>query len=192
MNERATPRRPEWIGFVLRGLVVYLGWYLLYDRWLLPQGQLDTWLSEHVAMWAGGLLKGLGQQVDVMGRTLRLPPAPGVFIENGCNGLAAMGLFMGFVVAYPGSWRRRAWFIPLGAGILLAVNLLRVTVLALVQRDAPGVFAAAHEVGAQTIFYVAVFALWIVWARTSDRAAAAAPPKTPIATPPEGLRPVVG
>ncbi|WP_051141333.1 archaeosortase/exosortase family protein [Salisaeta longa] len=93
--------------FALKGLAVYALWYVVYDLWLLPDGRLDRWLSTTVASLSGTLLQLVGFEAMVSGRTLTLPGVVGVRIVNGCNGLTTIGLFMGFVVAYPGRWRHR-------------------------------------------------------------------------------------
>ena len=157
-------------------LAVYAVWFVVYDLWLLPDGRLDAWLSHRVAAWSGGVLALAGQAPAVAGRVVKLPGVAGVYLEDGCNGLAALGLFAGFVVAYPGAWRRRAWFVPAGIAVVLVVNVLRVAALALVQRHAPGAFEAAHAVGAQTVFYLVVFALWVAWAHVGERKAPAPAP----------------
>ncbi len=179
--ETSAPSRPPLVGFVVRALLVFAVWFVVYDLWLLPDGRIDAVLSQVVARISGGALALLGGEVAVSGRVVRLDGASGIVVEDGCNGLTTLGLFVGFVLAYPGSWRRRAAFIPMGLAVIAVVNIVRVAGLAWIQVHAPGLFGAAHGVGANTIFYLTVFALWIVWARTSDADAAqtAAPSAVP-------------
>ncbi len=172
--------RAPLVGFVARALAIFALWFVVYDLWLLPDGRIDEVLSQGVARISGGALALLGGEVAVSGRLVRLDGAPGIVVENGCNGLTTLGLFVGFVLAYPGSWRRRAAFIPMGLAVIAVVTIVRVAGLAWIQVHAPGLFGAAHGVGANTVFYLTVFALWIVWARTSDAHAARTVPPTAV------------
>jgi Transmembrane exosortase (Exosortase_EpsH). len=150
--------------FVGKVLAFYGIWYILYDLWLLPDGTLDRWLSLNVAWMSGELLDGLGFGAVVDGRGIALPGVRGVRIANGCNGLSTLGLFMGFVLAYPGRARRRLWFIPLGVLAVYATNVGRVMVMLLAQKYWPAAFGPLHGFGLTTIFYVVVFGLWVAWA----------------------------
>ena len=150
--------------FVGKVLAFYGVWYVLYDLWLLPDGTVDRWLSLNVAQVSGALLGGLGLDGFVNGRVLALPGVAGVRIANGCNGLSTLGLFVGFVLAYPGTARRRAWFIPLGVGAVYLTNVIRVVLMALSQKYWPAAFEPLHGFGLTTIFYVVVFGLWVLWA----------------------------
>ena len=150
--------------FVGKVLAFYGLWYVLYDLWLLPDGTLDRWLSLNVAWMSGGLLDLLGFGAAVDGRSIVLPGVRGVRIANGCNGLSTLGLFVGFVLAYPGSARRRLWFIPLGVLAIYATNVGRIIVMLLAQKYWPAAFDPLHGFGLTTIFYVVVFGLWVAWA----------------------------
>jgi len=146
-------------------LAAYTVWYVLYDLWLLPDGRLDAWVSQSVASVSGGLLSLLGLEVTVAERTVALSASAGVKIVNGCNGLSTIGLFVGFVLAYPGrAWRRLA-FVPLGIAVICTSNVVRIVVLAVTQRHWPPMFESLHEFGLTTIFYAVVFGLWVLWAR---------------------------
>ena len=160
--------RPPLIGFVVRAVAIFALWFVVYDLWLLPDGRIDEALSQGVARISGGILTLLGGDAAVSGRIVRLDGAPGIFVEDGCNGLTTLGLFVGFVLSYPGPARRRLWFIPMGVAAIFVVNIVRVALLAWIQAHAPSLFEAAHGIGANTVFYLTVFALWIVWARMSD------------------------
>ncbi len=149
--------------FAGKVLAFYGLWYVLYDLWLLPDGTVDRWLSLNVAWVSGALLDGLGFEVFVEGRGLALPGVPGVRIANGCNGLSTLGLFVGFVFAYPGSAWRRAWFIPLGVLAVYLTNVARVIAMVLSQKYWPAAFEPLHGFGLTTIFYVVVFGLWVLW-----------------------------
>ena len=149
--------------FLGKMLAAYAVWYALYDLWLLPDGRLDAWVSRSVADVSGTLLSLLGFAPVVADRTVALSDTVGVRIVNGCNGLSTIGLFIGFVLAFPGRWRRRAWFLPLGGLVIYAANVGRITLLAGLQRYAPGAFNWIHSLGAPTFFYLIVFGLWVFW-----------------------------
>ena len=156
--------------FLLKMVAVYAAWFVLYDLWLLPDGRLDTWLSEGVAAATGALLAPFYPGTVVDGRTVWATPSAGVLIENGCNGLSALSLFVGFVVAYPGSWRRRLLFLPLGILVIVATNVVRCAVLAMVQDVWPSMFDDVHGMHALFVFYLAIFGLWVLWANWGEPA----------------------
>lgn len=163
-------------------LAVYVAWFVLYDLWLLPDGRLDAWLSHKVASLSAGLLSGLGFEVAHSGRVISVADAIGVEVANGCNGLTTVGLFIGFVLAFPGQWQRRLWFLPLGVGIVLVANIMRVATLALVQVHWTTSFDALHSFGATTFFYVVVFLLWIAWANVGSNRTLSRPDPAPTAS----------
>ena len=151
--------------FLGKMLAAYVVWYVAYDLWLLPDGRLDAWVSHSVAGTTSSLLSAVGLAVETTGRTVGLPDTVGVYIADGCNGLSTIGLFVGFVIAYPGhSWRRLA-FIPLGIAAIYATNVGRIVAMVLTQRHWPAAFDPLHGFGLTTIFYVAVFGLWVLWIR---------------------------
>jgi exosortase family protein XrtF len=86
-------------------------------------------------------------------------------VTTGCNGLSTIALFTGFVLAYPGTWRRRALFIPLGALFVFVVNVVRVAVIVVILDRLPQHEDVAHVLVAPSVFYVTVFVLWVVWVR---------------------------
>jgi len=145
-------------------LAAYAAWYVLYDLWLLPDGRLDAWASRSAATAGGGLLSAVGLDVAVDGRVVSVAEAAGIIIVNGCNGLSTIGLFSGFVLAFPGRWARRAWFLPVGAVVLYLSNVVRVALLAGLQPHWPSAFDGLHAVGTQ-FFYLVVFGLWVLWVR---------------------------
>ena len=150
--------------FLFQMAAVYAVWFVVYDLWLLPDGRLDAALSTSVASWTGAVLRPFYDTVVVDGRTVWAKPGVGVLIENGCNGLSAISLFVGFVVAYPGTWARRALFLPLGLAAIVATNVARCASLLVVSDRWPQIFGEVHALHALFVFYLVIFVLWVVWA----------------------------
>lgn len=144
--------------------VSYAIWFAVYDLWLMPDGRLDAWLSTQIAAWTGDLLHLFGQNARVDGREVWLGDH-GIQLISECNGLAVLSLFVGFVLAFPGRWSRRAWFIPLGIVVIQLVNIVRCAVLLLLLGKSQQAFDVGHGSGGLLIFYAVVFALWVVWSR---------------------------
>ncbi len=158
----------ELIRFAAKALGIFVAWYLVYDLWILPDGRVDHALSLHIISVAGGIMEAFGFEPWYAGRVMGLPGANGIEMVDGCNGLEALGLFVGFVLAYPGPAKARLWFIPLGLFLIYAVNILRLIVLAWTQLSAPGLFDFTHDYSTTAIFYIVIFAMWVWWANLGD------------------------
>jgi exosortase family protein XrtF len=149
-------------------VVVYVIWFVVYEVWVGPDGRLDEWLSLRVAAVTAGFLNVLGWEAFVAGRHLWMEGISGVLVVDDCNGVSSLGLFVAFVLAFPGPWRARLWFVPLGIALVYVVNVVRIAGLVVIQAHAPAAFDVAHEVGFTLIFYAAIFGLWVVWTRLGD------------------------
>ncbi|MCS4039951.1 exosortase/archaeosortase family protein [Salinibacter ruber] len=168
--------------FLAKAVAVYGVWYMLYDLWLVPDGRLDAWVSQAAASVTGTTLSGLGLDVAVEGRTVQLAQTSGVRIVNGCNGLATIGAFIGFIVAYPGKTKRRLWFIPLGIAIIFLANVARVSVLAGAQAYWSSAFSWLHGMPTGAPFHLTVFGLWVLWARYGGSSPPASAPDAEAST----------
>lgn len=156
-------QRSEVIIFFAKALSIYIVWFLIYDLWMLPDGRVDLWLSEHIVRVSGGILSILGFDVYASGRIIGLVGTNMLEIIDGCNGIEVIGLFIGFVVAYPGITLNRLVFVPIGIFLLYLTNIIRIVVLSIVQLHAPGIFTVTHDYSTTAIFYLVVFAMWVVW-----------------------------
>ena len=154
--------------FLAKMVAAYAVWFVLYDLWLLPDGRLDAWLSHAVASSTAGVLAPFFDTAVADGRTVWISRESGILIENGCNGLSALSLFVGFVVAYPGTWARRLLFVPLGLLAVAVTNVVRCAVLLLVSNYAPSMFESVHGFHALFVFYVVIFLLWVAWAHWGE------------------------
>lgn len=158
-----------WGRFLIKSVTIFGVWFVLYDLWLLPDGRVDRWVSLFIVDMNARLLSALGYEFWVVDRAIGLVGSNGVLLVDGCNGLEVLGLFMGFVVAYPGSWRDRAWFIPAGISLIFVVNIFRILTLLLLQSFKPDWFDFLHDILISSIFYMMVFVLWMGWAWLSER-----------------------
>jgi len=102
-------------------------------------------------------------------------PTVGIYIEGyeddsvgvyeGCNGVNVMILFVAFIVAFGGSVKKMAWFIPVGILAIHAFNIFRLTALCVLATMSHGVFHFVHKYAFTSIIYVFVLLLWIVWVK---------------------------
>ena len=162
-------QRSEVVQFFVKALGIYILWYFVYDLWMLPDGRVDAWLSEHIVVVSAGLLSGMGFDAYASGRIVGLLGANMLEIVNGCNGIEVLGLFVGFVVAYPGRTVNRVLFVPIGMLVLYVTNVVRIVVLAITQLHAPGIFDITHDYSTTAIFYAVVFVMWVVWVNFGAR-----------------------
>lgn len=97
-------------------------------------------------------------------RLIWLPGTRGINIAESCLGIAPMIVLAGAVMAYPGPWYHRLWFIPLGMLAAQAGNVFRIVGLVLIQKHVSReiLFTLSHSYVYLLICYSIVF-LFIRW-----------------------------
>ena len=106
--------------------------------------------------------------MDVSGRILTCVGEKGVEINNGCNGLNLLGLYGGFIIAYPGPWKKRIVFLLIGLFSLYSANVLRIAFFAVFNANLPQYWDVAHDYSSYVFFYPIVLLFWYLWTIISD------------------------
>jgi len=156
------------VRFLIVATVLYLAWFFGYEQWLAHDGRLDMVLCQQIAAGAAFVLQTLGFDASVStehAHLLLVNGNPAVVVGPPCNGLVLYALFGGFVVAFPGPWLRKLWYIPAGIAGIWMLNVLRVVALALNHEYAPGSLDFNHHYTFTFVVYAFIFGLWMLWAK---------------------------
>ena len=155
--------------FLVTALVLYIGWFSLYNLVLDPQDSIDQVLTGNLVFLGEQLLEGFGYHLiapspDAKVQTLGIDGSTGLWIGDPCNGMTLFALFTIFVISYPGPIKRKLWFIPVGILAIHFMNFLRVIGLVLINYYSPESLEFNHNYTFTTIVYSFVFFLWYLWA----------------------------
>lgn len=87
-----------------------------------------------------------------------------ISVEEGCNGINVMILFLSFVIGFGGRWQNMLWFIPGGILFIHLANMGRLFLLGIlnVEFDGQG-FHFFHKYGFTAVLYLAILILWYLW-----------------------------
>jgi exosortase family protein XrtF len=167
--------------FVLAG-GLYLLWYLLYELVVKPSTFMDEKLISLIIANTSFLLKLAGYTVyksveDSNMQLIGIDGAHPVWIGSPCNALTLFMFFALFVIAFPGSTKRKLWFIPLGVLIIHIANVLRVIGLVTINYYAPQYLAFNHTYTFTVLVYGIIFCLWMWWVNSSLKEMKAHEPK---------------
>ena len=154
--------------FLLKAGGVYAVWQLLYDLVILPDGRLDTWLSITGVKLAAAGLSFVGWEIETAGRFIACAGNRGVEIQNGCSGMDLLGLYAGFIIAYPGDLKKRMAFIAGGIGLIFVANVFRIAFFVLSNLYYPNYWDPVHHWSSFVFFYPIVLTLWYLWTTVSD------------------------
>ncbi|CAN5121038.1 hypothetical protein BH09BAC5_BH09BAC5_08020 [soil metagenome] len=153
--------------FVLLFLGIYLCWMMLYEWLIHPWGKLDTLVINDSSQWALFLLEKMhfptfiGNNPTI--RTIGIDGTHGLWIGDPCNGISLFALFVSFIIAYPGSWKHKLWFIPAGITLIHTMNVIRITSLCIIVLKKPQWLAFNHTYLWQVVMYGFLFLLWFIW-----------------------------
>ncbi len=86
-----------------------------------------------------------------------------MFINRSCSGLKQIMQFVILMMVFPGPWKRKLWFIPLGVFIVHLTNLFRIIGLSVVLVTTPDNWQLSHDYIFRPFFYVVIFFLWVWW-----------------------------
>ena len=156
------------IVFLLRALGIYLAWSLLYDGWLYEDKRVDALLVKHLISSSSALLQFTGYTVYTQVGLIGITEPSVLVVSPSCDGLSLFVLFAGFIIAYPGKWKQKFIFIPIGLLIIDALNVLRIAALVLIVYKKPQWLEFNHSYTFTLIMYLIIFGLWMWWIKRTN------------------------
>lgn len=158
---------------VLWFLVITLVIHYLYRLWAyslyyfpvqeLMNGVQDTltgWVFDQ-STWVNRNI--LNINMNIKGHTMWFDNGIGLRISLGCSGDKQILQFAILMLLYPGPWKHKLWFIPMGIVIVHLTNILRIVLLSIVAINEPDLMKTAHDTVLRGMFYLVIFFLWVIW-----------------------------
>lgn len=157
------------VAFVVTSVALYIGWYIAYDLILNPMRIIDEpveenilWFTKQFLLLMDYPLIDFGEQAGKY-HAVGIDGSSGVLIGDPCNGITLFALFAGFIIAFPGPWKKKLIFIPTGILLIHFVNIVRVIILCLITYYAPDALDFNHDYTFKVVVYGFVFLLWYLW-----------------------------
>lgn len=125
-----------------------------------PVYEFLTNLLFHNSVWA---LKHLTDySFTTQGRDILMGTGH-VGVHYGCSGLKQFLEWIVLMTFFPGPWKHKAWFIPMGLVITHLVNVFRIAGLSVLLNYYPEHWQFTHDYIFRPFFYVVMFGLWVIW-----------------------------
>lgn len=162
------------VGLFIILIFSFHGLYLIWNK------QFDYWpvkdAIDRLFVWASALLFDQSTwtldhvfQIDIFtkGQTIAFLNNENYYsyvtVAPECTSLKQWMHWLFLMLIFPGPWKHKAWYIPLGLVIIEFVNVARVVGISLYLIRIPDGFEFAHNVIFKTMFYVIIFLMWMVW-----------------------------
>ncbi|GAB1404057.1 MAG: archaeosortase/exosortase family protein [Lentimicrobiaceae bacterium] len=155
----------------LLAAVITYGFHLLYryfasdiNSWAWVNW-LNIWLSESVfyqSLWINQKILGLQIQTEEV-RTMIFSNGGRIWINFGCSGLKLMFQVTILFLLFPGPWKHKLWYIPLGWILMHLSNLFRIVSLSVIILWKPQYWDFSHDWILRPFFYLVIFTMWVIW-----------------------------
>ena len=109
------------------------------------------------------ILNIIGYEVEIYGKTIKIIGSYGVHLDRGCLGRNVIGLFAGFILAYPAIIKSKLWYIPAGISVFFMVNVIRIIALAITDSCCLHMLDFNHHIVFQYLTYGIIIIMWAVW-----------------------------
>lgn len=165
--------------FFINGLCLLLVWVLFY-KLLRPTEPVRKIYDPMVIAATNSWLNSSSAFLDMLGYDARVAKKKrlvkvfdeegnyraSVQLLEGCLGRELLGVLIGLVLAYPGNWVRKLWFIPASVAFFYLLNMLRISLLALAIYYYPESYTRYnHHAIFNIVIYVVIFFTWVLWVR---------------------------
>lgn len=154
--------------FIIKALIIFIAWKLLYNFILIPINIPDQQLTYIVGKGAAWFLSLFYGDAGFEGmnfilinghRTAKITPS--------CNGLELIVLFIGFLLCLPTTKKRFFLFVIAGIAGIIVLNILRCAGLAYMMLNHHSLTDFAHHYAFKIAVYAFVFYMWVLYAKKS-------------------------
>jgi len=151
-------------------VVILYGFHLIWKAFLPYFMEWDFYQSSTLFMkqlvfnqsrWI--IQNVLGIEFKTINLTMYFHPNSYIAITSGCSGLKLFYEWCILMLLYPGPWRPKTWFIPLGLIIVHLINIFRIISLAVIIVWKPDYWHFSHDYILRPFFYLIMFIMWMIW-----------------------------
>lgn len=156
------------IKFILVATGLYLFWYILYEFYLKISTSFDNIVIDNLVFFTKKILLAFGYNLVSYSEiayqnVVQIEDSLGVTVGAPCDGIVLLALFTVFILAFPGPWKHKIWFLPLGLISIHFINVLRIVSLAIIVDINPAWLDFNHDYTFTILVYAFVFFLWYIW-----------------------------
>ena len=155
--------------FLLKSVIVFTAWQLLYSLVLAPIRIPDNFLTNITAASTAKIMSIFYGHIDAALNAfkviLRLNGKKVIGIADPCNALEIYVLYLGFLICYPASARLRVIFIAIGLPAIFVANVVRCCLLVWLNIAHRGWVDIAHHYIFTALVYLIVFYLWMIYSK---------------------------
>lgn len=159
------------VKFLIIAAVLYTAWLTAYYLLIKPYTNWDYWISYNIvylsreAFSLFDVVTHIDIESDHVVLILDGGNYKGIWVGHECNGFKLFSIFTIFILAFPGDWRNKLWFIATGLIAIHMANVIRIMILVLINNYYP-LYLDFNHLYTFTIFvYSVIFALWYIWAK---------------------------
>jgi exosortase/archaeosortase family protein len=108
---------------------------------------------------------------NILGYHITTEPVNTMWFSNGgyiavntsCSGLKQFYQVFVLFLLFPGPWKHKLWFIPMGFVVMFVTNVFRIISLSVILLWQPDHWDFSHDWILRPFFYVVLFLLWVWW-----------------------------
>ena len=163
---------PFWLQFAINILLLYGIWIVFYkflrDWWLVDYlyEEMIYYMTKIQLHLAGAFLKLLGYTVEIYCKVITINGSNGVLLDRGCLGRNVLGVFLGFILAFPSSFKKKIGISVIGVIVFIILNVLRISALAIIELCCHQYLQINHHYVFKIIIYAIMFLMWAIWLRS--------------------------
>ena len=171
-NKRSHLRQYHFLLDVFWFAVIIYGFHLLWWHGGLTRFlnrytafiEIQEFLAHQVFLPASWFVSHVtGYLIKTINNTIYFPNGGYIEVEKSCSGLKQMYEWLALMLLFPGPWKHKIWYIPVGMIIIHLENILRIIVLSVVVVHWPAHWSFIHMWVMRPFYYVVIFLLWLVW-----------------------------
>ena len=126
--------------------------------------QLELFLAHQVFLPAAWIVENILQYpIKTVGNAIFFENNGYVEVVGSCSGLKQFYQWTVLIILFPGPWKKKLWYIPLGLLVIHIVNILRIVILSVVTVHWPDHWDFIHLWILRPFFYIVIFAMWVIW-----------------------------
>ncbi len=123
-----------------------------------------NFMAAHVANATTSVLQFWGYEIqEFNNNVLRHENGVAVRIVWSCTGLKQAYIFICLIAFYNGNLKKKFWYITGGLLVVYTVNILRISAITALVGAYPNQFELLHEYIFKYLFYIILFAMWVLW-----------------------------